>query len=242
MPYEPHPVFDTPDRSALIWRYMSLVKLLDLLTSKGLVFARCDRLGDPHEGTVSHENITIERTNLGPDVAAARSRARSQWRRHVAVNCWHLGRDESAAMWALYGLNEEGIAVRTPIGRLMDSLKGSLPVYIGAVRYRDYAAPVTTTNTFGPFLYKRRNFEHKHEVRAMFGRIPIAGANGMGLAAETFLENEERVNIDLPTLVDAIFASSGSPDWVREAIEQVLHRFRLDITVHSSAIDDPAIF
>jgi hypothetical protein len=52
--YEEHEVFDPPeDLDATIWRYVDFTKLVSLLDTKSLFFARADQLGDPFEGSYS---------------------------------------------------------------------------------------------------------------------------------------------------------------------------------------------
>ncbi|MEI7925992.1 MAG: hypothetical protein WCI61_07395, partial [Chloroflexota bacterium] len=151
MPYEEHRVFETPERSASLWRYTSLVKLLDVLTSESLFFARCDKLNDLHEGAIGRATFDLQRARLeemriaigSPNMNADRivesyTEMRVQQRKHVAVSCWHQADAESAAMWSLYGPSEGGVAIQTTVGRLADSFQDARPIFIGAVRYIDY--------------------------------------------------------------------------------------------------------
>jgi hypothetical protein len=51
MPYEVHPELETPPDDTILWRYLSFVKLVDLLERHRLWFARVDTFEDPLEGT-----------------------------------------------------------------------------------------------------------------------------------------------------------------------------------------------
>ena len=58
--------------------------------------------------------------------------------KHVGVSCWHMSTCESAAMWSLYSKTNEGIAIRSTVGRLLEQVDRNTNVYIkiGKVIYR----------------------------------------------------------------------------------------------------------
>lgn len=50
--YQEHPVFTPPsDRDTGVWRYMDFAKLVSLLATQALFFARAESLNDPFEGS-----------------------------------------------------------------------------------------------------------------------------------------------------------------------------------------------
>jgi len=153
VPYTHHKFADTPADHEVIWRYMDLPKFLCLIETRKLHFAFIYDLPDKWEGVIDR------RTTAGIQAvfASASGSAIDLFRtvhEHMAVNCWFRGVYESVAMWSLYTKTEYGIAIRTTVGRLKEALAAtSMPVYIGAVHYRDPA--VTDGSVLGIGELKR---------------------------------------------------------------------------------------
>ena len=90
-------------------------------------------------------------------------------------------------MWKLYGVDDRGVAIRSTRARLIRSLPPrddevvalhvkrkpdgcpeALPVYVGEVTYINYESEIFPDhNSYLPFIYKRRSFEHERELRAV---------------------------------------------------------------------------
>lgn len=168
MPHEPHLNLMPPDNSTSIWRYMSLTKLLAILDSGGLYFARADMLQklDPYEGHLSHVNASCasmflsmqwethnkdELAQLGITSKELLHTLQKIKKFHYEetgskllretnfINCWHMSEDESDAMWKLYTGLSEGICIRSTFKRFTESFKkSSEKVFIGQVNYLDY--------------------------------------------------------------------------------------------------------
>ena len=58
--YERHPVFEEPIEEATLWRYMSLGRLISLLSHQALYFCRVDRLQDVKAAIVEKERVIPE--------------------------------------------------------------------------------------------------------------------------------------------------------------------------------------
>ena len=113
-----------------IWRYLDLLKFIDLLETQELFFSRADKLGDDFEGTYTkkaweqREKIfKIWEDNGGKDGEI--QKFREMYERgtiytiqNFFVNCWHMNDFESAAMWRLYLKSNEGIAIQSTFRRL----------------------------------------------------------------------------------------------------------------------------
>ena len=126
--YQQHNLFVSPPDSALLWRYMDLSKLIDILHRKCLFFTRADKLGDPWEGGTSYINIQQRPERYGshgPDLrhlaeSGGVSQFRESARKHTYISCWHENSVESAAMWKLYLKSDEGIALQTTFSRFKE--------------------------------------------------------------------------------------------------------------------------
>lgn len=89
MHYEEHEVFTPPtDSDAPIWRYIDFTKLVSMLETKALYFARSDTLGDRFEGSYSTANVRWrpEAYEDVPEMSAKMEAIRRQIRRHTYVN------------------------------------------------------------------------------------------------------------------------------------------------------------
>jgi hypothetical protein len=250
-----HPFFPQPAPSAKLWRYMSLAKLVSLLDKRCLYFARSDQLGDPFEGSWARNQPMRDYPSAGTKSEVAAERRRLDWnqrRESTAINCWHLGESESAAMWNQYG--DAGIAIQTTFA----GLTGALPqkpgdatgwnrIFVGLVKYIDYESDsVPEGILFWPFMHKRQSFSHEREVRAVIHRM------GDGMHEYKELEMTLRnpgfqtdgidVPVDLDLLIGRVYVSPASPRWFADAVRSVMVRFGIQAEVNHSALDASPIY
>lgn len=255
--YASHAEFRSPaDPAVPIWRYMDLPRLVSLLRTETLWFARADTLGDPHEGSLSPKSIAVRKdwapSAQRPELDMAKKQA--EVRRQVSavrrmtilqtfVNCWHMSSTESMAMWSIYGASSQGVAVRSTYQRLCDSLQSNDPTHVGTVTYIDpETEPVPERNdVLIPFVYKRRAFQYEHELRALILGTPRAddGTDArfsqpgpLGLA----------VAVDLKQLVTDIVTAPGLDQWLVDVVSDVVRAFAPNIPVRRSALDVEPIY
>jgi hypothetical protein len=175
MPYVTgHEVFQLPkDRSVAIWRYFDLPKLVALLKDKSLWFAAADRLGDPLEGWYSQpfvaaRNEFFSKDENLPNAVEQFTRLSRRMLDCTFVNTWHISHYESAAMWSTYTAQGMGVAVRSTISRLTESLTSDEEdIYVGVVKYIDYETEMMPfgnamwpLSTNGGASNMRVNYEH----------------------------------------------------------------------------------
>ncbi|MBN1566152.1 MAG: DUF2971 domain-containing protein [Anaerolineae bacterium] len=176
--YKDHPVCELPDDETKIWRYMSLTKFVSLLHRQALFFGRVAGLqkDDPYEGAFPKNYDQPDLKRYFRQIGHADT---------VAVNCWHIGNYESAAMWKLYG--DGGIAVQSTIGCLKKSFdRETREIYLGKVYYIDYEIDHLSSdeeNMLSLCLHKRPSFEHERELRALMN---------LGPSPEVMLRQRER--------------------------------------------------
>jgi hypothetical protein len=247
IPYEEHDVFAAPDREDTpLWRYMSLAKLLSLVSTRSLFFSRSDLLDDPWEGAVTPETIKQMRDSLSEHIRPEQldtllstiSDFRREHRKVVHVTSWHMSEHESEAMWRLYLPGNEGVAVQSTYARLRDSLASATrSVHLGTVHYLDYeTAAIPTGNAYWPTLCKRRSFEHERELRG----VTMVSDNLH--QPESTLPPGVAVEVDLNTLVERVYVPPKSQPWFHEAVQATLTAFSFDVPVRRSDLDSSAIF
>jgi hypothetical protein len=258
--YEEHPVFDPPeDLDATIWRYLDFTKLVALLDTGSLYFARADQLGDDFEGSYSRGNVELRPAlyrEVPPEHLAQLTQFTEAMVRHSYLNCWSLSAYENAALWGLYVPPHGGVAIRSTFRRLTECFlpsEGDDPpgmgntVHIGRVRYADYERDfIPEGNTLWPFVHKRRSYEFEQEVRACIQDLPTVadpaaeGGERIDLSVESPLGRA--VQVDLQKLVEAIHVSPVAPTWLSELVESVCARYGLDKPVTASSLASRPVY
>jgi hypothetical protein len=207
---------------------------------KSLYFCRADKLEDPYEGEWPQATVEAYRKMLESLLPAEQAEQIMRLKElsvaftktTVFVNCWHINPNESAAMWKLYATNHEGIAIKTTVKRLCDSLNNwPRPIYIGEVAYQP---SINTAFAFSSFLYKRVSFEHEKELRAvawlpgMFGDVPVLKGENLQAYAERLRPCfDGYIPVDLDILIDEIFVAPMSPPYYGEVVESIVEKYGL---------------
>jgi hypothetical protein len=157
---------------AVIWRYMDVAKYVVLL-ERGLFFARPSKLGDVWEGSWGGPDIRdFREKHADADLGAISA----EWKRRYdakalsldgyGVSCWHRAEHESAALWSLYMPRGFGVAIRSTVGRVLDSLrKSGRTVEPRDVQYVDYDTERLGDDPRDLLSFKRRSFVHEKELR-----------------------------------------------------------------------------
>lgn len=270
MPFKEHPDFAAPpSRESKIWRYMDLTKLLSLIHQQSLWFSRLDKLSsfDPFEGYYTNVNLTFEKlrfedmTNEWKESSGIRDeqtfttiiesnrRIRELVKHHRSltfVNSWHAKDHESAAMWKVYLNGNEGIAIQSTYGRLIDALDRytEFEVHIGLVNYIDYEREIIPMgNALTPFMYKRKSFAYEDELRALIW-TPQHGRNDILDPAKNKFANMSGlpVTIGLERLIERIYVAPNAADWVVETIRAMVERFGLAKEVRQSDLSAVPIY
>ena len=248
---ETHPVFAERIESAeQIWRYFDFPKFMSMLSHRALYFSRADLLGDPLEGSFTKAR-EAERQHLldNPPEGRTRKDLEATFQHNesivrqgphcVYVNCWHLGNQESMAMWQGYGSGPYGVAARSRFGLLDEVLPEKStgtgreePVFLGRVRYLDYSSHVERIpeeyNLYAPFLCKSIAYRHENEIRAVFADIP----GGMQKTAKPGYF----VPVDLDRLVETVTVSPLAPGWFEDLVRDMCTQLGFEFTVTSSIV------
>lgn len=244
--YREHEAFDGPSEpQSKLWRYMDFAKLMDLFESSALFFSRADMLGDPFEGSYSQANIRLRPELYGEGAAeliAQLSLLMREMPRFTAVNCWHMSGHESAAMWETYAARGLAVAVLSTFERLTSSIQCEEHVYVGMVKYIDYTTDfIPESNTFYPFLHKRRSFEHEREVRAIIQGLPLDDGDRFDFEKDSWATGMP-IAVSLTTLVEAIYVAPTSPDWLLDLVDRMQRRLGYDFQVRQSDMKQDPVY
>jgi hypothetical protein len=162
-------------------------------------------------------------------------------RKGLFASCWHESRFESAALWDQYG-RAAGLAITSTIGRLKASDRTPSESIIGRVQYLDFSNPSLdgwSTHIFTPPLLKRKSFEHEREVRLLKLVTPLDDSKRVDF---NLSPSRLSLSVHLGVLIESVYISPESPDWMMRPVEELLRRFGLgNIAVRHSGLYDPRV-
>ena len=219
--YDELPTGDPPGVTVRLRRYMSVAKLIDLLTNQWLYCSPVPLLDDRFEGTF-------------PITWPAAPRAR-EWERvlreQTRVSCWHEEDVESDALWKIYGNMEEMIAVQSDVGRLRH-VADAVPerIAISKIRYIDFQTFKQPEGVpFYPFIYKRNAFQHEREVRLIVE--PQVNPDQLLLGATIPPVEALRLRLDSARLLTGVVVSPYGSDWFLKATQSLVARLGVTVPV-----------
>lgn len=168
--YEPGVSFDTPSDETVVWRYMPLVQLLDLLSTSELHFTPLSEMEDPWEGHLPFSHMKAQVPGDMPEHSLLEgTKAINERARRTPVSCWHIARAESELLWARYSDRQTGVAIKSTVGRLKLSMRDDpRKIMIGTISYLDYEAGeqfIRLGNMYNQVMCKREEFALDRELR-----------------------------------------------------------------------------
>ena len=226
-----------PEDEDTVWRYMSFEKFANILATESLFFSRADKYDDRFEGYMP-ESIIVSYGFAGIHIDP------NSFRPYIMCNCWHHSAEESMAMWDKYHLRSNGIAIKTTISNLRNSLPNEPNTFIGQIEYIENhnqiempENPSMASLVYSAYFYKRQPFEYEQEVRAI---IDIAS-----LSRDAPYEFGTPLKIDLKTLIDEndekseVIISPHADKWVARTLELIVKQYGFQFTVNRSKLLDP---
>lgn len=239
----------------IIWRFMDLSKLINIVATQTLPFVRLAVFPDQYEGLPPLGN-RISELDLHDIPADQRKQAviglnrntknlAEYSRQIVFVNCWCINEHESAAMWKLYVSGLEGVAIRSTFKRLKECFKNaSERIDIAKVKYIDYqtarveAAPM---DMLALGMHKRKSFDYEQELRA----VHWDATEAMEIIRGERKDNTKEyipINVHADTLIDRVFIAPTAPTWFKGVVESVLNKYGVNKQVMHSSLGDSHVW
>lgn len=219
----------------VFWRYLDTAKFVDFLHNRSLFFCRGDQFEDKFEGSFTQSiRHAIEQSYSVNNIPFTYEQFRDRMRERVFVNCWHRSRDDSIAMWNLYGQSPCAVAITTTLARLKRSIEEqqyNYPFFIERVEYvKHWRDPKLNINPYSRvFAYKVKAYEYEKEVRVILDRsINEFDAN----VPETGMS----VSVDPATLLRSIVIAPEAPAWFESLVRQLVTQYGLTAPVHRSKL------
>ena len=267
-------VLKSLSRDDVLWRYMTLDKFVDLISSQSLFFTPLSFYAstDPFEGyppavaleamyrisdqsyatmeslldKLACDPVNAHLLNAEPamKMRLAIEKRPENFKKHIdavfkgtLVSCWYKSMYQSEAMWNLYSDQHKGVALRTTVGRLQDSLAvddcAGRTVFIGSVKYIDYndsdlTPPDCVTDGMTIPLLKRVSFSHENEVRAFFVS-DVSSEN-----VERFEPSAKSLSIDVQGLIGEVYISPYAKPPFPTSVRAICKAFELNCPVIDS--------
>ncbi|MBD3582785.1 hypothetical protein [Flavobacterium selenitireducens] len=217
-----------PNADTVVWKYMDLSKLIDVLLSGKMFMSRSDKFEDQYEGTFSEPTFE-EIKKLSADNPEFLHYYK-QHREQVVISSWHLNEYESFAMWQIFTQKQEGLAIQSTIGRLQQALapEKQFSQYIGEVNYIDYKKEhIPFDNAFFPFLFKRKSFQYEREVRI------ITDVSDFGIR----IDNGLKIDVDICRMIEKIYIHPKSENWYKNLVIELVKRLGFDFEIEKSDLE-----
>lgn len=214
------------DGDTMLWRYMDFAKYASIILHKNIFFCRASRLGDPYEGklTIPDYAYIKDRMDDNKENAAWLKGWMGKAGDKYFVSCWHLAEGESAAMWSLYGLRGQSVAITARHADLVSQL----PAFVkcGPVNYIDFNkdACYHAENKGEDILIlsKRKSFEHEREVRFFFSNHDLVLAFGSWNDAKGASDGTGfYVPVDASGLIRNVYIDPVAPGWFVDLVRHL---------------------
>lgn len=223
--------------NSLIWRYMSVERLVTMLENACLYFAAATQFADPFEGATAVVEHTppADQRFLDEDWT---ERAFQELRRLTKINCWHCADYESDAMWKLYAGQGKGVAICSSPDRLNLALRsfrlapgyGSETIWFGPVRYCDLTKVRLRTNMERRFFFKHQAFAWEREYRL---------AISLRIAEEFAVKVPDRgveVSVNLEKLISYVLLGPELSDADRMTISKLVNHLGFGDRLKTSSL------
>ncbi|HEX8270275.1 MAG TPA: hypothetical protein VF581_10325 [Flavobacterium sp.] len=216
------------DPDTIIWKYLDLSKFVDLLLYRKLFMSRADKFEDQYEGTFSEPTFEeIRKLSVdNPDFL----KYYKTHRERVVISSWHLNEYESFAMWQIFTLKNEGLAIQSTLGRLQKALapEQNFEQFIGEVNYIDYKREyIPFEHPFFPFLFKRKSFQYEKEIRVITDLS----------AHKILIDNGLKVDVDLNMLIEKIYIHPRSENWYKNLVIELVRRLGFHFHTEKSDLE-----
>jgi hypothetical protein len=171
----------------------------------------------------------------------------------LVVNCWFLGNAESQRMWNEYVGSVEGVAVRSTLKRLDQSILAKQEfTTIGKVKYVDFSE-----HDMGIYhghqageraLLKQTKYSLENEVRIVTMNLVCPGCLNVDgspptetqLAGPGMFDPSRPglyLRVDTNTLIEAVVTAPGTGLWFHGLVGKLCKRYQIEGPVERSKLD-----
>ncbi len=235
------------DPDTVVWRYRTFRKYASLIQRRALWFSKLEIFEDMQEGKMPElARSELKRQHRDMEKWFPDEDRKRQVRQFVATNeedgrelivasCWFIGERESLQMWTEYAKDDQGVAIKTTVRDLIQSLElFHNECWIGKVNYVDitsheqmnaYEAHQACLRVF----VKSEIYSHEKELRVAtmnwvtYGCLNPDGSPPSEKQLAGYMYSPDRAGIlvkaNLPTLIKEIRSAPKSSGNHRENVE-----------------------
>jgi hypothetical protein len=229
MPYFDHlELPSAPDGDEVIWRYLSMDQLLNILNEETIHFSRVDHSSGSFPNIESQVALNVL-AGIPPEAARRSLYLMKGVQSAVFTNSWYESGAHEHLRWEIHGGNDK-VAIRTTVDALQNALSlSSQKISMSSVQYIDFACvPMPTGNAFLPTLYRPQELRHDKEVLML-----LLQAGGK----EVFTPGPEKgvgVKIDTTSLIKGVRVAAQSSSWFRSLVLSIADRYGLNFETDES--------
>ncbi len=171
----------------------------------------------------------------------------------LVVNCWFLGETESQSMWHDYVGSTEGVALRSNLKRLEQSILAKQEfTFIGKVKYVDFSK-----HDMGLYhghqageraLLKQNKFSFEREIRIVTHNLVCPGclnSNGSPpteaqLTGPCMFDPSRPglyLQVDLNMLIEAVVTAPGAELWFHDLVVKLCKRYQINRLIERSTLN-----
>jgi len=249
-----------------VWRYLTFAKFVSLLELRALWMSRLGALSDRFEGTLPHktrENMIASdlkwkptfdgQPELQDQLANMTDRNVADGRDVLVVNCWFLGESESPQMWKDHVGSTEGVAIRSTLERLDQSILAKQEfTLIGKVNYVDFSkhdmGVYHGSQAVERALLKEERYSFENEVRiATFNVVCPGCLNPDGsppsksqLAGPGMFDPCRPglyLQVNLRTLIEAVVTAPGPERWFYDLVCKLCKHYQIEGPIETSKLN-----
>ena len=224
-----------PERSRIIWRYLSLDKYLDLLVSKSIKFTQVAIAADQLETSLMLNRLKYHGALKGKEyiLEGAKHHIDSIKKSHY-ISCWAGKENECRSLWFAYlGESRIGVALKTTVGQVLDNITWNDYSYdYREVVYRnDFEDPEELQDNTTLLNVKAPAYISEEEIRFCVDEPlihrpegKISSSNPPIQVDPDTLPNVITFDLDLELLINEVWLSPYCQDWQISMIRDITNR------------------
>ncbi|HEV8070205.1 MAG TPA: DUF2971 domain-containing protein [Planctomycetaceae bacterium] len=210
-----------------VWRYMRFERFVSFMETHELFFCRPCNFDDRWEGRFPPSFFKNAKRFMDDELRIDLERRLEMHMYGHFVNCWHMGEHESDAMWRLYALSPNGVAIKSTVRKLRENVR---PHSDGAVIYYDPSHNIRTETIFSPsdILFKREAFRWENEFRLWFDdeETLVKIQRGIPIDKEKLLPGIGKTIGDMSEVIEAVVVAPGATDSFVDQLRETCRQHR----------------
>ncbi|WP_169817497.1 hypothetical protein [Algoriphagus vanfongensis] len=218
-----------PSKEEIIWRYIGLDKLIDLLITKTLKFTVVSIASDKNELQWILKSLKdspeYDKHNEGASFHI-------NWLRNTTyISCWTMKETESRSLWATYlGFDKIGVAIKSTVGNFIDSLNWNnygfdyrIVDYRNNFNFEEIQSNIIVTNT------KNTAYKEESEIRFYVTHKDLINYDKL-VINDNPKDKVISFEVDLSHLIQELMISPYCAKWQRDNIIRLVEKYQPNLT------------